>query len=219
MTNARAGRRRNGTARDSAQRWRGACEAEGEDGRAEAAAGSSYSIPRFLSAGRTAASVVVVVRIGIVRLAAEIQVQVIRVGILLHRYEMWGLWMLVHRGVVLMLVLMFVRVRMGVIVRMRMLQIAVMVRVLVGVNVIVRVLMNMHVAVLFWMVVIVRHDQSSLSGSLQPSPRKRRPTDEITSYLRTARSPQLAACAARPDGSECRRQAATLRAAAIRRSN
>jgi hypothetical protein len=62
--------------------------------------------------------VVVVVRLGIVRLAAEIHVQVIRVVILLHRYEMWGLGMLVHRCVVLMLVLMFVRVRMGVIVRM-----------------------------------------------------------------------------------------------------
>ena len=83
--------------------------------------------------------------------------------------------MLVRRSVVLMLVLMFVRVRMGVIVRMRMHQIAVLMRVLVGMHVLVRVLMNMHVAVLLWMVVIVRHDQSSLASSLQPSPLKRRP--------------------------------------------
>jgi hypothetical protein len=62
--------------------------------------------------------VVVVVQLGIVRLAAKIQVMVILVGALPHGYEMRGLGMLVRRCVVLMLVLMFVRVRMSMIVRM-----------------------------------------------------------------------------------------------------
>lgn len=85
--------------------------------------------------------------------------KVIGVGVLLHRHEMRGLWMLVRRSVVLMFVLMFVRVSMGVFVRMRMLQIAVLVRVLVLVPV------GMQVAVLLGMVVIVRHDQFSPTGS------------------------------------------------------
>lgn len=89
-----------------------------------------------------------------------------------------------------MLVLMFVRVCMGMIVRMRVHQVPVPMRVLVGVDVIVivRVLVGMHVAVLSRMVVIVRHDQSSLVGSLQHAPHRRRLSHEITSTLRTARS-------------------------------
>ncbi len=87
-----------------------------------------------------------------------------------------------------MLMLMFVRVCMSVIVRMRMHQIAVLMRVLVGVHVIVCVLVNMHVAVLFRMVVIVRHDQSSLVGSLRCASIKRRLADETTLTLRTAMS-------------------------------
>jgi hypothetical protein len=43
-------------------------------------------------------------------------------------------------------------------------QIAVLMRVLVGVHVFVRVLMHVHVTVLLRMVVIVRHDQSSLTA-------------------------------------------------------
>lgn len=104
---------------------------------------------------------VVVVRFRIVRLTAEIQVKVVLVGTLLHCYKMRGLGMLVRRCVVLMLVLMFVRVRMSMLVRMRMPQIAVLVRMLVGVHVIVRMLVHVHVAVLLRMLMIVRHDQSS----------------------------------------------------------
>jgi hypothetical protein len=103
--------------------------------------------------------VVVVVRLGLVRRAAEIRVKVIPVGALLNGHEMRSLGMLVRRSVVLMLVLMFVRVRMGVIVRMRMHQIAVLMRVFVC------VLMSMHMAMLLRMVVIVRHDQPSLAVS------------------------------------------------------
>lgn len=113
---------------------------------------------------------VVVVRFRIVRLTAEIQVKVVLVGTLLHRYKMRGLGMLVRRCVVLMLVLMFVRVSMSMLVRMRMHQIAVLVRMLVGMHVIVRMLVHVHVAVLLRMVVIVRHDQPSLSDSLRHAP-------------------------------------------------
>jgi hypothetical protein len=50
--------------------------------------------------------VVVVVRLGLVRRAAEIRVKVIPVGALLNGHEMRSLGMLVRRSVVLMLVLM-----------------------------------------------------------------------------------------------------------------
>ncbi len=114
--------------------------------------------------------------------------QVTVVPVLAHRYEVPFILVLVRRRVVLVLVLMFVRVCMGMIVRMRVHQVPVPMRVLVGVDVIVRVLVGMHVAVLSRMVVIVRHDQSSLVGSLQHAPHRRRLSHEITSTLRTARS-------------------------------
>ncbi len=102
---------------------------------------------------------IVVVLLRLVWLAAEIRVQMILMGRLRHRYEVRGLRVLMCRRVVLVFVLMLVRVRMSMFVRMRMHQVAMLMRVLMRVRVIVRMLMNVHVAVLRWMVVIVRHDR------------------------------------------------------------